>query len=187
MVRIAPNELVFITPQAESGRGHYDESEIHPQRISDILGILDIYTSHTKNQEHFRKVDSGIPLPDDGISFERDPARHRQLAKKLAGAWSAKSLKTMEPTMHSYIDLFIRKLKEVGDSEDGIDLQAVSAVSNRSDHKSANIPMITFKLPLSGRTDLPWTCQPSWRTAARWVNLKKVIVYLRIFLQRDIR
>ncbi|KAF2706111.1 cytochrome P450 [Pleomassaria siparia CBS 279.74] len=97
VVRIAPNELVFITPQAES----------------------DIYTSHTKNQEHFRKVDSGIPLPDDGISFERDPAKHRQLAKKLAGAWTARSMKAMELTMHSYIDLFIRKLKEEGDSEDG--------------------------------------------------------------------
>jgi cytochrome P450 len=135
VVRIAPNELVFITPQAESGRGHHDENEIHPQRVSDIHVILDIYTSHTKNLEHFRKIDSGIPLPDDGISFERDPAKHRQLTKKLAGAWTTKSLKAMEPTMHSYIDLFIQKMKEVGDNEDGINLQAVSVVSHSSDHK----------------------------------------------------
>ncbi|PVI08698.1 cytochrome P450, partial [Periconia macrospinosa] len=101
VVRIAPNELVFITPQAES----------------------DIYTPHTKNQEHFRKIDSGIPLPDDGLSFERAPAKHRQLVKKLAGAWGANSLKQMEPTMHSYIELFIRKMKEVGGRKDGIDLQ----------------------------------------------------------------
>lgn len=104
VVRIAPNELVFITPQAES----------------------DIYTSHTRNHEHFRKVDSGIPLPDDGISFERDPVKHKQLTKKLAGAWSVKSMKTMEPRMHSYIDLFIKKLKKLGGSEEGVDLQDVS-------------------------------------------------------------
>lgn len=104
VVRIAPNELVFITPQAES----------------------DIYTSHTKNHEHFRKVDSGIPLPDDGISFERDPVKHKQLTRKLAGAWSAKSMKTMEPRMHSYIDLFIQKLKELGGNEKGVELQDVS-------------------------------------------------------------
>lgn len=30
--------------------------------------------------------------------------------------------------MHAYIDLFIQKLKEVGDKEDGIDLQVVSEV-----------------------------------------------------------
>lgn len=167
--------------------GHCDESEGHFQLISNILGILDIYTSHTGNQEHFRKADSGIPLPDDGISFERDPAKHRRLAKKLAGAWSAKSLKTMEPTMHSYIELFIRKMEEIGNSEDGIDLQAVSEVSYHYDQRSAKSSMLTIELPLSGRTDLLWICQPSWRTAARWDNLKKVIVYLRKFLQRDMR
>jgi cytochrome P450 len=129
VVRIAPNELVFITPQAESGKKHHVGSQKKCWLISDLLGCSDIYTSHTKNQEHFRKVDSGIPLPDDGISFERDPAKHRLLAKKLAGAWTAKSMKTMEPTMHSHIDSFIRKLKEEGDSAEGIDLQVVSAVS----------------------------------------------------------
>ena len=98
--------------------------------MTDICGSLDIYTSHTKNQEHFHKVESGIPLPDNGISFERDPARHKQLTKKLAGAWSAKSLKAMEPTMHSYIDLFIQKMKEEGTTEEGVDLQVVSTYNN---------------------------------------------------------
>ncbi|KAI9154647.1 Cytochrome P461 monooxygenase [Paramyrothecium foliicola] len=101
IVRIAPNEIVFITPQAES----------------------DIYTSNTKNLEHFTKVESGIPLPDDGISFERDPVKHKLLAKKLSGAWSAKSLNTLEPIIHSYIDLFVKKLKEEGSREGGIELQ----------------------------------------------------------------
>jgi hypothetical protein len=54
--------------------------------------------------------------------------RHRDLAKKLAGAWSAKSLKTMEYTMHSYIDLFIRKLEEQGQNEDGVNFQDVSGL-----------------------------------------------------------
>ncbi|KAF1997558.1 hypothetical protein P154DRAFT_605488 [Amniculicola lignicola CBS 123094] len=61
VVRIAPNELVFVTPQAESGRVHQDGSDMNPQRVSDILGSLNIYTSHTRNQGHFRKAESGIP------------------------------------------------------------------------------------------------------------------------------
>lgn len=129
MVRIAPNELIFITPQAESGKQYWLGLVYLLELVAEMSETLDIYTSHTKNQEHFHKVDSGIPLPDNGISFERDPVKHRQLAKKLAGAWSAKSLKAMEPAMHSYINLFIRKMVEEGNSQNGMDLQAVSRAS----------------------------------------------------------
>lgn len=38
-------------------------------------------------------------------------------------------MKTMERTMHSYIDLFIRKLEKDGRREDGVDLQDVGASS----------------------------------------------------------
>lgn len=101
VVRVAPNELVFITPQAAS----------------------DIYTKHTKNQELFVKVDVAIGFGDDGITWEKDPAKHRKMAKDLSPSFSVKSLKALEPTMHKYIDTFVRKMKVIGSAEAGIELK----------------------------------------------------------------
>ncbi|KAI1404957.1 isotrichodermin C-15 hydroxylase [Hypoxylon fuscum] len=102
VVRIAPNELVFITPQAQN----------------------DIYASHTKNLEHFVRTDWLDPgLPENGLTFELDPVKHRMVAKKLSPAFSINSIKAKEPTLHKYIDYFIEKMKEVRSSRDGIELR----------------------------------------------------------------
>ncbi|KAI0379537.1 cytochrome P450 [Hypomontagnella monticulosa] len=101
VVRVAPNELVFITPQAAS----------------------DIYTKHTKNQEHFTKVDVAIGFGDDGITWEKDPAKHRKMAKGLSASFSVKALNALEPIMHKYIDVFIQRMKEIGDTDRGIELK----------------------------------------------------------------
>ncbi|KAI1846314.1 hypothetical protein JX266_007519 [Neoarthrinium moseri] len=102
VVRVAPNELVFITPQAFS----------------------DIYNSHTTGREHCVKTNfMDLGLGDDGISWERNPAKLHADAKRLAPAFSAKSLRAKEPTMHMYTDAFVRSMKDLGGREEGIELK----------------------------------------------------------------
>ncbi|KAI1083758.1 isotrichodermin C-15 hydroxylase [Whalleya microplaca] len=102
VVRIAPNELVFITPQAQN----------------------DIYASHTKNLEHFVRTDWLDPgLGENGITFELDPVKHRMVSKKLSPAFSLNSIKAKEPTLHKYIDYFIEKMKDIGASKSGVELR----------------------------------------------------------------
>ncbi|KAI1246918.1 hypothetical protein MGN70_010803 [Eutypa lata] len=67
-----------------------------------------------------------LGMGDDGLSWERNPVKHRVDAKKLAPAFSAKSMKAKEPTMHKYIDAFVQRMRELGDRKDGIELKTVS-------------------------------------------------------------
>ncbi|KAI0382376.1 cytochrome P450 [Hypomontagnella monticulosa] len=102
VVRIAPNELVFVTPQA----------------------LADIYGSHTKNLEHFNKTQINNHGNDEhgGIIWEWDPVRHRQIAKQLSPAFSGRALKAKEPALHKYIDLFVERMKAVGAEAHGVSL-----------------------------------------------------------------
>lgn len=92
VVRIAPNELVFLTPQA--GR--------------------DIHATHVKNLETFVKTDFEDLGEDGGISFEIDPVKHREVAKKLAPAFSTRNTKAKEAVLHKYVDSFVEKMKTIG-------------------------------------------------------------------------
>lgn len=93
MVRIAPNELVFFTPQA----------------------FVDIYSPAHKGLELFPKTDfqnRGDNL--GGIIWEEDPVRHREVARKVLPAFSARSIRTYEPVMHKHADYFVERMKELG-------------------------------------------------------------------------
>lgn len=104
VVRIGPNELVFITPEAAT----------------------DIYGAHTKHMEHFIKTDMfDLNGGFDGVTWERNPELHRERLKKLSPAFSTKSLSAKEPTMHKYIDLFVESMREVGCVDEGIELRKV--------------------------------------------------------------
>ncbi|KAI1779231.1 cytochrome P450 [Hypoxylon cercidicola] len=93
VVRIAPNELVFFTPQA----------------------FTDIYLPHQKNLETFVKTNFQNRGKDlGGIIWEEDPVRHREVARKLSPAFSSRSTRNMEPLVHKYMDYFIMKMKELG-------------------------------------------------------------------------
>ncbi|KAI6084197.1 cytochrome P450 [Hypoxylon rubiginosum] len=74
----------------------------------------DIHTKQTKNLEHFVKVDVAIGFVDDGITWEKDAAKHRRMAKELSPSFSVKALKALEPTMHKYVDAFVQKMKTMG-------------------------------------------------------------------------
>lgn len=93
MVRIAPNELVFFTPQA----------------------FADIYLPAKKGLELFPKTDfqnRGSNL--GGIAWEEDPVRHREVARKVLPAFSPRSIRAYEPVMHKHMDYFVERMKETG-------------------------------------------------------------------------
>ncbi|OTA98779.1 hypothetical protein M426DRAFT_102820 [Hypoxylon sp. CI-4A] len=101
VVRIAPNELAFFTPQA----------------------FEDIYAPHNKNLETFVKTNFQNRGKDlGGIIWEEDPVRHREVARKLSPAFSTRSLRTMEPLVHKYMDYFVAKMKDIDAGPDGIAL-----------------------------------------------------------------
>lgn len=54
--------------------------------------------------------------------WQQDPLRHRQIAKQVAPAFSQKAIRATDPVIHRYVDLFVNKMKEIGDTPAGIDL-----------------------------------------------------------------
>ncbi|KAH9902215.1 cytochrome P450 [Xylariomycetidae sp. FL2044] len=101
VVRIAPNELVFVRPQA----------------------LADIYTSHVKYHESFAKTDiNERGEKHNGFIWERDPVRHRKVAKQMSPAFSGRALNAKEPTLHKHVDFFVQRMKAIGGCEEGIRL-----------------------------------------------------------------
>ncbi|KAF1993192.1 cytochrome P450 [Amniculicola lignicola CBS 123094] len=105
VVRIAPNELVFLTPRAAK----------------------DIYLAQEKNLELFVQVGyDALDTGDNGISGEPDPIKHREIAKKLAPAFSTRNLKAKEATVNKHFDFFIKKMKSLGTDKKGVDMRSWS-------------------------------------------------------------
>lgn len=73
--------------------------------------------------ESFGKTDFEDLGEDGGISFETDPVKHREVAKRMAPAFSMKNFKAKEPTLQSYVDLFVNQMKAVGGSEHGAEMR----------------------------------------------------------------
>ncbi|KAK8133493.1 hypothetical protein PG984_005505 [Apiospora sp. TS-2023a] len=83
-----------------------------------------LHTIMNKNLELFVQVGyDALDTGDGGISGETDPVRHREIAKKLAPAFSTRNLKAKEETILKYIDLFIDRMKEVGTQGKGAEMQ----------------------------------------------------------------
>ncbi|RYP05821.1 hypothetical protein DL764_003532 [Monosporascus ibericus] len=89
VVRVAPNEIVFATPQA-------------------ALDLMDFGTG------------------DGGFIWEQDPVKRREVAKKILPAFSTKAIKAKEPIVHQHIDFFIEKMKSVGGSSEGVDMNTLA-------------------------------------------------------------
>ncbi|KAK4235119.1 Isotrichodermin C-15 hydroxylase [Achaetomium macrosporum] len=103
VVRIGPNEVVFLEPQA----------------------FLDIHSAKRNLADTFTKTDvvEGLGDDDDGLLWERDPVKHRQAAKKMAHAFSAAAIKAKVPTINQHIDYMIGKMRELGAAPEGVDLR----------------------------------------------------------------
>ncbi|KAI8626690.1 cytochrome P450 [Xylariaceae sp. FL1651] len=101
VVRLAPNELLFFGPQA----------------------YYDIHDSAVHNRETFVKTDfQTLDDKDPGITAERDPEKHHQVGRKLKPAFSARSLKCLEPIMHKHVNLLINQISKHGAEENGINM-----------------------------------------------------------------
>ncbi|XXG94034.1 hypothetical protein Hte_000285 [Hypoxylon texense] len=63
-----------------------------------------------------------LGVGDGGISWEQDPVRHRQVAKRISPVFSTKTIRAKEHVLHSYMDMFVEKMREFGGTKDGIEL-----------------------------------------------------------------
>ena len=57
-----------------------------------------------------------------GIIWEEDPTSHREVAKRLAPAFSASSIRALEPVAHEHTDNFVAKMKDSGSEPVGTGL-----------------------------------------------------------------
>lgn len=88
------------------------------------MTVIDIYLAQEKNLELFVQVGyDALDTGDGGISGETNPVRHREIAKKLAPAFSMRNFKAKEEAVQKHIDLFIEKIKVVGGTDNGAELQ----------------------------------------------------------------
>lgn len=63
---------------------------------------------------------------DGGISWEQDPVKHRKVAKRISPVFSTKSIKAKEHVLQMYVDMFVRRMQEIGGSKEGVELPKVS-------------------------------------------------------------
>jgi hypothetical protein len=52
-----------------------------------------------------------------------DPLKHREIAKRLSPAFSARHSKAKEATLQKYVDFFIETMKDIGGGESGIEMR----------------------------------------------------------------
>ncbi|KAI0534483.1 cytochrome P450 [Xylaria digitata] len=90
VIRIAPNELLFFTPEAFTGQ------------FEKNIGLADKLDINDRGDKH------------GGLGFERDAVRHRNVSKQVAPASSPKSTRAKEPRVHKYIDTFVSKMRTHG-------------------------------------------------------------------------
>lgn len=94
VVRIAPNELAFIEPQA----------------WKDIYGHRSGSLSGEEQMSKYRKFYNTIGRPRSIINETDD--NHALLRRQLAPGFSEKAMREQEPIIGGYVDLLIKRLKE---------------------------------------------------------------------------
>nr|XP_036577183.1 benzoate 4-monooxygenase cytochrome p450 [Colletotrichum truncatum]KAF6784095.1 benzoate 4-monooxygenase cytochrome p450 [Colletotrichum truncatum] len=103
VVRVGPNEIAFRSPEAQH----------------------DIYMATVRNRETFVKTEfQDLGGDEPGVTAERDPEKHRNVAKQLTPAFSPRALHAQEVHVHRYVDLLIDQLdKHGGTSAAGVDMR----------------------------------------------------------------
>ncbi|EFQ34697.1 cytochrome P450 [Colletotrichum graminicola M1.001] len=103
IVRVGPNEIALRSPQAQH----------------------DIYTAAVRNRETFVKTEfQDLGGDEPGITAERDPEKHRSLAKLLTPAFSPRAMHAQEIHVHRYVDLLVEQLSRHGGTcPTGVDMR----------------------------------------------------------------
>ncbi|KAH7329712.1 cytochrome P450, partial [Stachybotrys elegans] len=101
VVRVAPNELVFITPKA----------------------YTDIYNSNIGGRPAFTKTDM-LELGDkyEGLASERNIDKHRAARKQISPAFSVRAIREYEPAIHARVNELVHKLETFDKSREVIDI-----------------------------------------------------------------
>lgn len=108
VVRIAPNELSFINPEAWK--------DIYMPLPGSVGG------GDMSRYDRFYQF-AGPNAPETIVSLDRE--YHARLKRQLAPAFSERALRMHEPTIQHYVDLLVRKLREeTQDERKPIDLRA---------------------------------------------------------------
>ncbi|KAL1845939.1 hypothetical protein Daus18300_014399 [Diaporthe australafricana] len=94
VVRVGPNELSFASPES----------------------FKDIYGHAKTPDQRFLKTDMYDNGEPPRVSTARDPVVHAQQRKTLSNAFSAKALRDQEDIVQQYVDLFVEKLDQWGES-----------------------------------------------------------------------
>lgn len=82
---------------------------------------MDIYGPMSKGQETFVKTNlMDFGQGDLGFSWQPNPAIRKATGKKILPAFSNKANKNKEPLVHAYIDLFVDKMRTLGDTPTGV-------------------------------------------------------------------
>lgn len=61
----------------------------------------------------------------EGLASERDIDKHRAVRRQLAPAFSPRSLKQNEPTIHAHVDELVRTLKNSPATREGVNISQV--------------------------------------------------------------
>jgi cytochrome P450 len=101
VVRIAPNELSFDTVASRN--------DIYSHRVAKHFIKGPIYDGFSNGGER-------------ALVAIRDPVVHGKKRRFLAHAFSAQALKSQEPIVHSYCDLFVRQVEQYSRGPEGVNL-----------------------------------------------------------------
>jgi cytochrome P450 len=102
VIRFSPSELSFISEQ--SWKDIYASKEVPLMKDPEWYGI--------------------VKLGSDGAPsiFTASPDNHPRIRKHLIPAFSEKALREQEPSIQSYVDLFIEKMKAIATSSQPADM-----------------------------------------------------------------
>ncbi|RYP10670.1 hypothetical protein DL765_008030 [Monosporascus sp. GIB2] len=103
-VRVAPNEIVFSMSQA----------------------ALDIYNAIATGHDNWVKTDlMDFGTGNGGFIWEEEPVKCREVAKKILPAFNPMAIRVKQAIVPKYIDLFVRKMKEVGGNAEGVEIAKI--------------------------------------------------------------
>ncbi|KAK4152708.1 cytochrome P450 [Chaetomidium leptoderma] len=121
VVRVAPDELAFCDPQAwKDIMGHH-----HRSSSASGGGRRDVDDGSAGSGEMEKSAKFYMPvegLPTDIVNAGRE--EHGLLRRTMAHGFSDRSMREQQPLIQGYVDLLIRRLREVGEGGQKVDVAA---------------------------------------------------------------
>lgn len=106
--------------------------------IQAITIHLDIHGPKRDLNETFIKTPlaDGLGDDDDGLLWERNPEKHRRVAKTISPAFSGNSIRAKLPTMNEHIDSMVTKIGRY----EAVDISIVCSILSRVEQTVSYVP-----------------------------------------------